>query len=61
MLERMKDKVDEEETLALAYGEIANTTNSVEDEIQSALALDQLQQPSQSADLAALKAKMGIT
>ncbi|MCD7900081.1 MAG: PspA/IM30 family protein [Bacteroides sp.] len=37
MLERMKEKVEEEEALAQAYGNIANVKNSTDDEIEKAL------------------------
>ncbi len=37
MLERMKDKVAEEEALAESYGDIANESKSVDDEIDKAL------------------------
>ncbi len=60
MLERMKNKVEEEETLAIAYGDIADQNKSVDDEIDSALISDDTGNSSQSVDLAALKAKMGI-
>lgn len=58
MLERMKDKVLQEEALAESYGEIANESKSVDDEIDKAL-----DNRSVDADeaLAALKAKMGLT
>ena len=61
MLERMKEKVEEEETLAIAYGDMADMSKGVEDEINDAL----LEEPaesvtSQSDQLAALKQKMGI-
>jgi len=61
MLERMKEKVEEEETLAIAYGDMADVSKGVEDEIDEAL----LEEPaesvkSQSDQLAALKQKMGI-
>lgn len=36
MLERMKDKVKQEEALAEAYGEIANANTSIEEEINAA-------------------------
>ncbi|WP_417444440.1 PspA/IM30 family protein [Joostella sp.] len=36
MLERMKEKVAQEEALAEAYGEIANTSKSIDDEINKA-------------------------
>ena len=55
MLEKMKQKVSEEESLAQAYGDVASIGN-VDDEIEEAL-----EAPSSSSDsLAALKAKMGI-
>lgn len=59
MLEKMKQKVDEEESLASAYGDVAQIgTSSVDDEINKALA-----KPSASASsdsLLELKKKMGI-
>jgi phage shock protein A len=64
MLERMKEKVEEEETLALAYGDMADTGSTVEDEIDSALLTggnNSTQQITQSESLAALKTKMGIS
>lgn len=59
MLERMKQKVEEEETLAIAYGDMAEQSKSIDDEIEQALLTENT--TSESADLAALKAKMGIT
>lgn len=59
MLEKMKAKVEEDESLALAYGEIASADKSVDDEINTALSTGS-SQPA-SASLAELKAKMGIT
>ena len=58
MLERMKDKVVEDEALAQSYGEIANESKSIDDELNKALAGDSNTQASDS--LAALKAKMGM-
>lgn len=55
MLERMKEKVAQEEALAESYGEIANASKSVDDEIDAALASGS---GNQSDALAALKAKM---
>ncbi len=58
MLEKMKAKVEEEETLAQAYGEISAAPSSIDDQIDEALA-----EPADAAggdSLAALKAKMGI-
>ncbi|MEM7552452.1 MAG: PspA/IM30 family protein [Bacteroidota bacterium] len=56
MLEKMKDKVAQEEALAQSYGEIANEGKSVDDEIDRALA----DSPKAAASdaLAELKAKM---
>ena len=58
MLEKMKTKVMEEESLATAYGELADSSASIDSQIDKAL-----EAPSASAgsdSLAALKAKMGI-
>lgn len=56
MLERMKDKVAEEEALAESYGDIANESRSLDEELDKAL---EDSNPA-SDDLAALKAKMGL-
>lgn len=56
LLERMKDKVAEEEALAESYGDIANESRSLDEEIDRALEDDS----SSNDDLAALKAKMGL-
>lgn len=59
MLERMKDKVIEEEALAESYGDIANESRSVDDEIDKAL--DGSSSEVKAADdLAAMKAKLGL-
>ncbi|KAA3616005.1 MAG: PspA/IM30 family protein [Calditrichaeota bacterium] len=58
MLERMKDKVNEEESLAEAYGDIGQIGGSVDAEIEAAL--DTPTSSASSDSLAALKAKMGI-
>ena len=51
----MKDKVNEEEALAEAYGDIANESRSLDDEIDTAIG----NSSSASSDkLAELKAKM---
>ena len=55
MLERMKEKVDKEEALADAYGEMADSNKSLDDEIDSAL---EESSGGGSEDLAALKEKM---
>lgn len=56
MLERMKEKVDQEEALAEAYGDIKDGNKSVDDEIDSVLS-DSPQVKASSA-LEELKAKM---
>lgn len=56
MLEKMKDKVQEKEALAESYGEIANESRSVDEEIDKAL--EDTNQSSANDALAALKAKM---
>ncbi len=56
MLERMKEKVDKDEALAEAYGDIANESKSVDEEIDSVLGKTSAQN---SDALAALKAKLG--
>lgn len=62
MLERMKEKVEEEETLAIAYGDLAEKSKTVDDEIDQALLTDDSGSgtSSSSKELEALKAKMGI-
>lgn len=57
MLERMKERVEEDESLSQAYGEIAGESKSVDDEINAAIS-----SPSGGTNerLAALKAKMGM-
>ena len=59
MLERMKEKVAQEEALAASYGEIANQSKSIDDEIDKALEGGTAE--AKAADnLAALKSKMGL-
>jgi phage shock protein A len=59
MLERMKQKVEEDEALAQAYGEVGQADTSVDAEINKALASGQ---PSKAQDqLQAMKARLGIT
>ncbi len=57
MLERMKERVEEDESLSQAYGEMASEAKSVDEEIDAALSTS-----SSDTDqrLAALKAKMGM-
>lgn len=59
MLERMKQKVEEDEALAQAYGEVADVDTSLDSEIDRALASGQTAQAQDK--LQALKAKMGLT
>jgi phage shock protein A len=58
MLEKMKAKVEEDEALAVAYGEIATPDRTVDEEITNAL--EKGQTPTASANLLELKKKMGI-
>ena len=59
MLERMKDKVEQEEALAESYAEIAGESKSLDDEIDSVLEAGESNAKA-ADDLAALKAKMGL-
>jgi phage shock protein A len=58
MLERMKDKVAQNEALADAYGMIANESRSIDDEIDKAL--DKGKTKDAAVALMELKIKMGI-
>jgi phage shock protein A len=58
MLEKMRNKVEEDESLAQAYGDLADIDKSVDNEIDAALA--QGGSVATSDSLAALKSKMGI-
>lgn len=61
LLERMKQKIEEEEYLAEAYGDMADTGKSVDQEIEQALlASPQDGKNTNQAALEALKSKMGI-
>lgn len=57
LLERMKEKVIQEEALAEAYGEIANSTQSVDAEIDKAV---DVKKSKAMSELEKLKAQMGI-
>ncbi len=57
MLERMKDKVNQEEALAEAYGDIANTAKTIDEEIDKAI---DLTKSNAEDDLAKLKEQLGI-
>lgn len=56
-LERMRDKVVQKEALAEAYGEMANTSKSIDAEIDKAIDLRGVKA---DTELAALKQKLGI-
>lgn len=58
MLERMKAKVEDQEALAKAYGEIAHGKNDLKNELDSLLKNDSL---SIEKDLQAIKEKLGIS
>ena len=60
MLEKMRNKVEEDESLAQAYGEIADSGQSIDAQINKALG-EGSSMPGASDSLAALKAKMKIT
>jgi phage shock protein A len=61
MLERMRERVEEEESLASAYGELASPTASVDDEINRALASPGTKLLEAEDSLSALKTQMGIS
>lgn len=58
MLEKMRSKVEEDESLAIAYGDMANADRSVDSEIDSAL--ESGQNVTASANLLEMKKKLGI-
>ncbi|MDR2917969.1 MAG: PspA/IM30 family protein [Tannerella sp.] len=58
MLERMKEKVEEEEALAQAYGDLAKNTKSVDDEIGKAIG-DEAGKVNQELD--EIKKRLGIS
>ncbi len=58
MLERMKDKVAQQEALAEAYGDIAGEDKTLDSEIDSAL--NDGGAAKAADDLAAMKAKLGM-
>lgn len=58
MLEKMKAKVEEDESLAIAYGDMATPEKTVDDEIQKAL--ESGKSSTAAADLLELKKKIGI-
>lgn len=58
MLERMKEKVAQEEALAESYGDIASESRSLDDEIEKAIGSED--RISASEELKKMKEKMGI-
>jgi phage shock protein A len=58
MLEKMKQRVEEQEALSEAYGDMADTSKSVDEEINKALNDPTIKAADALADL---KRKMGIT
>ncbi|MCP4109113.1 MAG: PspA/IM30 family protein [Desulfobacteraceae bacterium] len=60
MLEKMKSKVEEDESLAIAYGEIVTPDKNVDDEINTALQSGQQIESNASEQLLELKKKMGM-
>ncbi|QCK16849.1 PspA/IM30 family protein [Mangrovivirga cuniculi] len=58
MLERMREKVDQEEALAESYGEMAEESRSIDEEIDKTLA--QAETSDKAEELARLKEKLGI-
>lgn len=57
MLEKMKDKVAQEEALAESYGELANESKSIDEELDKAIG----DNSNASDSLAELKKKMGMS
>lgn len=57
MLERMKEKVQQEEALAEAYGDIANSSRSIDDELDKAAST---KEANADDDLAKLKEQLGL-
>ena len=57
MLEKMREKVSQDEALAEAYGDMANESKSVDDEIDKALSSTNA---SADSDLEKLKAQLGM-
>ena len=57
MLERMKEKVAQEEALAEAYGDIADTNKSIDDEINAAA---DTSEEKVDDELAKLKEQLGL-
>lgn len=58
LLERMKEKVEQDEALAEAYGDIANDSKSIDDELNAVIDTTQL---SAESDLEKLKKQLGMS
>ena len=61
MLEKMKSKVEEDESLAMAYGEMASADQSIDDEINAVLKGEDAKALPPPQALLELKKKMGIS
>ena len=61
MLEKMKAKVEEDESLAMAYGEMASADQSIDDEINAVLKGEDAKALPPPQSLLELKKKMGIS
>ena len=61
MLEKMKAKVEEDESLAMAYGEMASADQSIDDEINAVLKGEDAKALPPPQALLELKKKMGIS
>lgn len=57
MLERMKDKVNQEEALAEAYGDLANSSKTIDEELNKAI---DTRETTAEDDLAQLKKQLGF-
>jgi len=58
LLERMKEKVEQDEALAEAYGDIANDSKSIDDELNAAIDTTEV---SAESDLDKLKKQLGMS
>ena len=58
LLERMKEKVEQDEALAEAYGDIANDSKSIDDELNAAINTTDV---SAESDLDKLKKQLGMS
>ena len=58
LLERMKEKVEQDEALAKAYGDIANDSKSIDDELNAAIDTTEV---SAESDLEKLKKQLGMS